>query len=56
MTGLDPKEVFQARLDELTGGEREPTQAECDRAYDMMRDDFADMADRYRDQLKERGL
>jgi hypothetical protein len=53
---MDPKEVYQARLAELTGGEREPTAAECNRAYDMMRDDFADMADHYRDQLKDRGL
>ena len=53
---IDPKELYQAKLDEITGGEREPTDAECDRAYDLMRDHYADMADHYRDLAKDRGL
>jgi hypothetical protein len=28
----------------------------CNRAYDAMRDHYADMADHYRDQMKDRGL
>lgn len=52
----DPKDIYQEKLDELTGGDREPTDAECALAHDLMVDHFADLGVRIRDRIKDGDL